>query len=78
MGRKLTETFYITLRRDGAQYGRLVGRIARSEPQLAQGECAVKVRLSLPEEAFEPLFNGPDLSFEVGEVIRAVEVAKEK
>lgn len=80
MARRLTETFYITLRRHQVQSWTMIAtRIGRDAPRLKQGECSVKISVTLPEEAFEPAFIGPRIAFEIGEVLRApIEVTKEK
>lgn len=77
-GRRITETFYVTLRKRARWQGQMLAtRIGRNQPKLGRGECAVKIRITLPVEAFEPVFDGPDLGFEIGEVLRTAEIVKD-
>lgn len=64
-------TFYVVLRRGRWSTEATIVRKSIRKPRLVRGECAVKVSLSVPDEAFEPVFVGPSLAFEVGEVLRA-------
>lgn len=63
---------YVVLTRSRRWHRALrVVRASPREPDLKRGECAVKLSLSVPDEAFEPVLQGPSLAFEVGQVLRA-------
>lgn len=48
-----------------------------NRPDLKQGECAVRITIDVPEEAFEPVLSVPAQTFTVAEVLRAG-ITKEK
>lgn len=52
-----------------------VVRKAKARPRLMAGECAVRIRITVPDEAFDPVLKGPDMAFAIDNTLRA-EVAK--
>lgn len=66
-----TVKIYLVLVRGRYPLETRVVRKSTSKPRLNRGECAVRVSLSVPDEAFDPVFQGPELAFEVGQVLRA-------
>jgi hypothetical protein len=71
MSKQRTVKTYLVLRQGRYPFEAIVVRKSTKRPTLKRGECAVRVELSVPEEAFEPMFQGPSLAFEVGQVLRA-------
>lgn len=69
-------TIYLVLERNELTWqGRGKARVVRhstNPPHLKRGQCAVKVALSVPEEAFEPILAAPEaLTFAVENTLRA-------
>lgn len=76
MSNTRTVTLYLVLERNElAWQGRGRARVIRhskNTPELARGQCAVKVTLSVPDEAFEPILTAPEpLTFTVENTFRA-------
>lgn len=69
----LTETFYITLVRAARGWGAMrATRIGTKRPKATTGEVVVKVKLTVPRAAFEPLpvLTVADLVFQDADVAR--------
>jgi hypothetical protein len=75
---KRSVTTYLVLEKKHGWGGKArIVRHSANPPDLKRGQVAVRVELSVPEEAFEPRFAGPSLAFEVSETLQA-EVTKER
>lgn len=68
-------TVYLVLERNELTWhGRGKARVVRhsaNPPALRRGQCAIKISIAVPEEAFEPILAGPDLAFDVENTLRA-------
>lgn len=75
-GKKRKLTTYLVLRRasqrtwDGRDKAIIVRHTPRV-PDLRQHECAVKITIEVPDEAFEPVLDVPEMAFAVEDVLRA-------
>lgn len=70
---------YLVLAKKRVGWGDIrVVRVSRYKPTLSGGECAVRIKMSIPDEAFEPFFAAPEQTIEIGEVLRhtTLEVVK--
>ena len=74
--KKRTLSTYLVLRRassvrwDGRDKAIIV-RHTPKVPELRKGEVAVRVRIAVPDEAFEPILDVPEMAFAVEDVLRA-------
>jgi hypothetical protein len=68
-----TVTTYLVIERKRGWGGRSrVVRHAANKPSLKSGQCAVRVTIGIPDEAFEPVFVAPDpITFVVGQTLQA-------
>jgi len=67
-------TFYVVLERPTKWYRRLYARVVRmtaNKPSLVGGQCAVKITVDVPDEAFDPVLDVPEIAFAVTDVLRA-------
>lgn len=81
-GKKRTLSTYLVLRRgsDRRWDGRTQAIIVRHTPRvptLQLGEAAVRVRIEVPDEVFEPILDVPEMAFGAEDVLRAT-VTKDK
>lgn len=82
VAKKRTLSTYLVLRRasDRRWDGRDKAIIVRHTPHvptLQAGECAVRIRVEVPDTAFEPVLDAPEMAFAVEDVLRAT-IAKDK
>jgi hypothetical protein len=82
-GKKRRLTTYLVLRRasqrtwDGRDKAIIV-RHTPHTPTLQCGECAVKIKIEVPDEAFEPVLDAPEMAFPVEDVLRATIIKDQK
>jgi len=68
-------TFYVVLERGTRGYqwnkARVVRHTANKPTDLRGGQCAVKITVDVPDEAFDPVLDVPEIAFAVADVLRA-------
>lgn len=57
-------------RKNGWQREPRIVRTTKHKPTLEAGECAVRVKLTIPDEAFDPVLSAPAQTVEIGDVLR--------
>jgi hypothetical protein len=57
---RVVTTYLVLEKKRGWRGQARVVRTAANAPTLRTGQCAVKVRVEVPDEAFEPVFSAPD------------------
>lgn len=75
MSARIVTTYLVLERASTRTWGhkeiaRLI-RTSKGKPRLAAGQCAVRVSVSVPDAAFEPVLAGPSLAFAVEDVLQA-------